>query len=72
MTEIIDSPMQGIINSVHVKVGDEVSEGDVLCMLEAMKMLTPLESPVKGKIAEVLVADKQPVARGAKLIVIEY
>ncbi len=72
MINIVESPMQGIINSVHVKVGDEVKEGDLLCLLEAMKMLTPLESPVNGKIAAVHVAEKQPVARGEKLIEIEY
>jgi biotin carboxyl carrier protein len=72
MINIVESPMQGIINSVHVKVGDDVKEGDLLCLLEAMKMLTPLESSVKGKIAAVHVAEKQPVARGEKLIEIEY
>jgi biotin carboxyl carrier protein len=72
MTKIIESPMQGIINSVHVKVGDIVSEGDVLCLLEAMKMLTPLEAPVNGNITEVHIAEKQSVARGEKLLVIEY
>lgn len=72
MTKTIESPMQGIINSVHVKVGDAVNEGDVLCLLEAMKMLTPMESPVDGKVIEVLIAEKQSVARGEKLLVLEY
>ena len=63
--------MQGIINSVHVKVGDEVKEGDLLCILEAMKMLTPLEASVNGRIAAAYVAEKQAVARGEKLIEIE-
>lgn len=72
MTKVIESPMQGIISSVHVKVGDAVNEGDLLCLLEAMKMLTPLESPVNGSVAEVHVSEKQSVARGEKLMVIEY
>jgi len=72
MTKTVESPMQGIINSVLVKVGDAVSEGDVLCLLEAMKMLTPLEAPVNGKIIEVHIAEKQSVARGDKMLVIDY
>jgi biotin carboxyl carrier protein len=72
MTKIVESPMQGIINSVYIKVGDSVTEGDVLCLLEAMKMLTPLEAPVDGNIIEVHIAEKQSVARGQKLLVIEY
>lgn len=72
MTEMIESPMQGIVNSVYVKVGDMVNQGDVLCFLEAMKMLTPIESPVNGRISEIDIIEKQPVARGARLMVIEY
>jgi len=72
MTKTIKSPMQGIVNSIYVKVGDKVSQGDVLCFVEAMKMLTPIESPVDGSISEIDIVEKQPVARGARLMVIEY
>ena len=72
MTTIVESPMQGMINSVLVKAGDQVSQGDLLCLLEAMKMITPLEAPVDGKVVEVCITEKQSVARGEKLIVLEY
>jgi biotin carboxyl carrier protein len=72
MMSIVASPMQGMINSVHVKVGDRVNQGDLLCLLEAMKMLTPLEAPVDGSVIQVCVSEKQSVARGEKLIVLEY
>jgi biotin carboxyl carrier protein len=71
-TEIITSPLQGIVSSLCVAVGDKVSEGDVLCLLEAMKMLTPVESSVSGKVAEIHVEEKKSVARGEKLLAIEF
>jgi len=49
-----------------------VNQGDLLCLLEAMKMLTPLEAPVDGSVIQVCVSEKQSVARGEKLIVLEY
>lgn len=49
--EIIESHMPGIIRSVSVVVGDRVKEGDVLCLLEAMKMENPIVAPVGAKSA---------------------
>lgn len=63
--------MQGILASLCVAVGDEVSEGDVLCMIEAMKMLTPIESNVKGTVKEIHTEEKKSVARDERLLVIE-
>jgi biotin carboxyl carrier protein len=70
--EVIVSPMQGIISSLCVAVGDDVSEGDTLCLIEAMKMLTPIESSVNGKVKEIHTEEKKSVARDEKLLVIEY
>lgn len=69
--EIIESPMPGIIKSVCVAVGDQVNENDTLCILEAMKMETPLVAPIAGKISEVNISDGQSVKGGDKLFVIE-
>ena len=69
--EIVESPMPGIIKSVCVAVGDQVNENDTLCILEAMKMETPLVAPIAGKISEVDISDGQPVKGGDKLFVIE-
>jgi len=69
--EIVESPMPGIIKSVYVTVGDQVNENDTLCILEAMKMETPLVAPITGKISEVTVSEGQSVKGGEKLFVIE-
>jgi len=69
--EIVESPMPGIIKSVCVAVGDQVNENDTLCILEAMKMETPLVAPIAGKISEVNISDGQSVKGGDKLFVIE-
>lgn len=70
--EIVTSPMQGIISSICVTVGDEVNEGDVLCLIEAMKMLTPIESSVRGVVKEIHAEEKKSVAKDEKILAIEY
>jgi len=69
--EIVESPMPGIIKSVCVAVGDQVNENDTLCILEAMKMETPLVAPIAGKISEVTISEGQSVKGGDKLFAIE-
>jgi len=69
--ETVQSPMPGIIKSVEVVVGDRVKEGDTLCVLEAMKMETPIVAPVGGRISEVSISESQSVKGGDRLIVIE-
>ena len=51
-------------------VGDAVASGDVLMILESMKMEIPLESPVSGRVAELLVRPQDVVEEGQVLIVI--
>jgi biotin carboxyl carrier protein len=70
--ETVEVPITGKIVSVNVKVGDEVKEGDVLCMLESMKMENPILAPVDGTITEVGVAAEQIVKPGEIIAVIEY
>ncbi|MFJ4376383.1 acetyl-CoA carboxylase biotin carboxyl carrier protein [Pseudomonas japonica] len=57
--------------AVFVEVGDSVVEGQVLAIVEAMKMLNPLESPVAGRIARILASDGEAVEYGMPLFVIE-
>jgi biotin carboxyl carrier protein len=70
--EIVEVPITGKIIRVNVKVGDTVKEGDVLCVLESMKMENPIVAPVDGKITEVGVAVDQVVKPGKVIAVIEY
>ena len=70
--EIIEVPMTGKITTVEVKVGDEVKEGDVICLLESMKMENPILSPVDGKITKLEVTPEQAVNPGEIIAVIEY
>ena len=70
--EIIEVPITGKIISVNVAVGDVVNEGDIICMLESMKMENPILTPVGGTVIEVRVKEDQVVKPGEVIAVIEY
>ena len=53
-----------------VKVGDSVEEGQVLCIIEAMKLMNEIESDVAGEIVKKLAANGQPVEYGQPLFVV--
>ena len=50
----VEAPLNGTVLSVNVKVGDTVKAGDVLCVLEAMKMENDIAAPKDGKITSVV------------------
>lgn len=54
-----------------VSVGSSVKPGDVVCIVEAMKMMNEIESEISGKIVEVCVEDGQPVEFGQVLMYVE-
>ncbi|GAB4091411.1 acetyl-CoA carboxylase biotin carboxyl carrier protein [Flaviaesturariibacter terrae] len=54
-----------------VNVGDEVSVGKVVCIIEAMKLFNEIESEVKGKIVKILVEDASPVEYDQPLFLVE-
>ncbi len=56
---------------VFVEVGSEVKEGDVLCVIEAMKLFNEIESEVSGKIVKVLVDDSSPVEFDQPLFLVD-
>jgi pyruvate carboxylase len=66
----IRSPIKGTVNEVPSSVGAEVSAGEVMVVLEAMKMLTNVISEVNGKISEVLVSPGDSIDVGDPLIII--
>ena len=70
--EIVEVPITGKIISVNVKPGDQIQEGDVICILESMKMENPILAPVDGTIAEVGVSTEQVVKPGETIAVIEF
>jgi len=56
---------------VFVKVGDEISAGTVVCVIEAMKLFNEIESEVSGKIVKVLVDDNSPVEYDQPLFLVD-
>jgi acetyl-CoA carboxylase biotin carboxyl carrier protein len=54
-----------------VNVGDIIKEGDVLCIIEAMKLFNEIEAEVSGKIVKVLVDDSSPIEFDQPLFLIE-
>ena len=74
----IKSPMIGTFyrspspdKPVFVNVGDDVSAGKVVCIIEAMKLFNEIESEVSGKIVKILVDDAQPVEYDQPLFLVE-
>ena len=75
---IVKSPMVGTFYSKsspssnpYVVLGQKVKKGDVLCIVEAMKLMNEIESEFDGKILEILVKDGETVEYGQPLFVIE-
>jgi biotin carboxyl carrier protein len=70
--EKVEVPITGKIISVDVKAGDQVKEGDVLCLLESMKMENPILAPVDGTVSKVDVSADKVVNPGDEVAVIDY
>lgn len=54
-----------------VEVGDSISQGDVLCVIEAMKLFNEIESEISGKVVKVLVDDSSPVEFDQPLFLVD-
>jgi biotin carboxyl carrier protein len=65
---MLNAPMPGVILEVNVKAGDAVERGQVLVVLEAMKMNNAIKAPRAATIAEVFVAAGQAVGHGEPLV----
>ena len=74
----IKSPMVGTFYGApnpgaetFVKLGDNVNEGDVLCIIEAMKMMNEVKADFSGKIIDIVPDDAEPVEFGQTLFILE-
>ena len=67
----MNAPMPGTILDVRVSVGDTVKEGDVLMILEAMKMENEIMAPASGKVTGVQVSKGASVNAGDLLTVLD-
>jgi acetyl-CoA carboxylase biotin carboxyl carrier protein len=75
--EVITSPMVGTFYAApspgarpFISVGDEIQEGDVVCIVEAMKMMNEIKSDFSGKVTSVLVENSEPVEFGQALFTV--
>jgi acetyl-CoA carboxylase biotin carboxyl carrier protein len=68
MSTRVAAHITGTVWRIEVKPGDTVAPGQVLVILESMKMEMPVESPVAGTVQEVLVSEEQAVAEGDPLV----
>lgn len=68
---VIAAPMQGTILRVLVEQGQEIEAGDVLCILEAMKMENAIPAPREGVVSELPISPGQVVQVGQTLAVID-
>lgn len=74
----VKSPIVGTFYSspapdadAYVKVGDMVKQGDVLCIVEAMKLMNEIESDISGKVVKILIENGKPVEYNQPLFLIE-
>lgn len=75
---VVTSPMVGTAYlqpepgaASFVKVGDTVTEGQTLMIVEAMKTMNPIPSPRAGTVKEILIGDSQPIEFGEPLMIVE-
>jgi acetyl-CoA carboxylase biotin carboxyl carrier protein len=75
--DIVKSPMVGTVYlqaqpgaDPFCKIGDTVTEGQTLLIVEAMKTMNPISAPRAGKVVEILIADGDPIEFGEPLVIL--
>ena len=75
---VVESPMVGVAylqanpdEEPYVKVGDRVEQGDVICLIEAMKLMNEIQAPHAGIVTEILIENEEVVEFNQALIRIE-
>lgn len=66
----VESEVAGSVWKIEVAVGDKVAKGDVLIILESMKMEIPVESPAAGEVEEIRVRTEDQIAEEQVLCII--
>jgi acetyl-CoA carboxylase biotin carboxyl carrier protein len=66
----VPAHITGTVWKIETKVGDQVKAGDVLVILESMKMEMPVEAPDDGKVTEIRCKETQAVSEGDILVVL--
>lgn len=76
--KIVKSPMVGTFylkpspnDKPYIEAGQDIKKGDILCIIEAMKLMNEIESEYSGKVVEILVEDGAAVEYGTDLFVID-
>ena len=67
----VKSEITGTVWQVRMKPGDKVEAGDILVVIESMKMEIPVITEDPGTVKEILVKEKQPIAEGQVVAVLE-
>jgi acetyl-CoA carboxylase biotin carboxyl carrier protein len=68
--EEVKAHITGTVWKIETQVGADVKEGDVLVILESMKMEMPIEAPADGKVSQILVKEAQPVSEGDVVVIL--
>ena len=71
MATNVQAHITGTVWKIEVKLGDSVEEGQVVAILESMKMEMPVEAPAKGTVKSIVVVEGQAVEEGATLVTLE-
>lgn len=70
MAQNVTAHITGTVWKIEKQVGDEVAEGDVIVILESMKMEMPIEAPGAGKITAIKVKEGEAVDEGAVVAIL--
>ena len=67
----VETPVTGTVWKINFQVGDKINEGDVILIMEAMKMEIPVESPVAGKLKKLFVAEGDQASEDDIVAIVE-
>ena len=70
MTQV-EAPITGTVFRIETSVGAQVEAGEVVLVIESMKMEMPIETPAGGRVSEIRVEQGQSIAEGDTLLVLE-